>query len=71
MNRASPGPEAHLRHTYALVGALDPATPSTSPNRRTGRPSPLVARRARPSSVARLRLWPWRSGVRVPSVTPS
>ncbi len=26
----SPGPAAHLRHTYALVGAVDRATPSAT-----------------------------------------
>jgi hypothetical protein len=49
---------AHLRHTYALVGAVGRATPSTTPNRLTGRPSPVVARRTRSSPVNRPRLWP-------------
>jgi len=36
----------------------------------TSRPPQLPATQRRPSSVARLRLWPWRSGVRVPRSPP-
>jgi hypothetical protein len=55
--RDAPGLVAQLRHTYA-VGAVDRAKASTTPNRLTGRPSPVVASGARPSPVNRLRLWP-------------
>jgi hypothetical protein len=55
---ASPGPAAQLRHTYAVVGAVDRATPSTTPNRPPGRPSPLATSRTRPSAVNSLRSWP-------------
>jgi hypothetical protein len=49
---ASPGPAAHLRHTYAVVGAVDRATPEHDPHPGTRQ---VIATRHLPSRGRQLR----------------